>query len=79
MFCQKKKPTTCSSLLDRRTNILSVFTKTRDELIELLEDQHEYAQDLADQIQVLNVEKTCTDIDIKESQSILTKINNFLK
>jgi hypothetical protein len=79
MFCSKKKPTTCSSLLERRTTILSVFTKTRDELIELLEDQHEYAQNLTDQIQALNIEKTCTDIDIKESQSILTKINNFLK
>lgn len=79
MFCTKKKTTTCSSLLDRRTNILSVFTRTRDELIALLEDQHEYSKNLEDQIQVLNVEKTCTDIDIKESQSILTKINNFLK
>lgn len=79
MFCTKKKTTTCSSLLDRRTNILSVFTRTRDELIALLEDQHDYSKNLEDQIQVLHVEKTCTDIDIKESQSILTKINNFLK
>lgn len=79
MFCTKKKPTSCSSLLERRTNILSVFTRTRDQLIELLEEQNAYSQHLDEQIKDLSVEKVCTDVDIKESQSILAKINNFLK
>ena len=79
MFCKKKTPTSCTSLLERREGILSVFTRTRDELVQLIEDQQAYSKNLEDQITALSVEKVCADHDMKESSSILSKINNFLK
>jgi septal ring factor EnvC (AmiA/AmiB activator) len=76
MFC--KKPTNCASLLEKRNNILNVFTKTRNDLTALLAEQQEFSNELSEQIKSLSDEKACADNDINDSKNMLSKINHFL-
>lgn len=69
---------TSESFKKRSEKILGVFTKTKEELFELTQDQAEYRDNLEIQLQKLSLEKLNTEQAIQENKNIIKKIEAFL-
>lgn len=78
-FTRAKQPTTLSSLYAKKENILSVFTKTRDELSQLIEEQEDFKKSLEQQIIYLQLDKEDAEKSISGSKNILSKIKSILE
>jgi hypothetical protein len=79
MFCSKKEVTTLGSLQAKKENILSVFTKTRDDLAQLIEQQEGFKSSIEIQIESLEDDKEFIDKSISSSKSVLSKIKSILE
>ena len=66
------------SFKKRSEKILGVFTKTKQELYKLTEDQSLYKESLEYELKKLSEEKLQTELAIKENQNIIKKIEEFL-
>lgn len=77
MFC-KKKPTSCTTLNEKRQGILQGFLTAKDQLLTLIAEQESYDAELQSQIKDLQAEQACNNQDVKTSKSILSKIENLL-
>jgi hypothetical protein len=71
------KPT-AAKLGQRKTKILGVFTKTQQELVELMEEQTAYNNTLVDKISELEAERKAVERENNSTQKLLKKINEFL-
>jgi hypothetical protein len=78
-FTRQKEVTTLGSLQAKKENILSVFTRTRDELSQLIEQQEGFKASIEQQIINLQLDKDSTDKSISSSKSILSKIKSILE
>ena len=78
-FTRQKEVTTLGSLQAKKENILSVFTRTRDELSQLIEQQESFKASIEQQIINLQLDKDSTDKSISSSKSILSKIKSILE
>lgn len=72
------KTTTAAKLGIKKSRILGVFSKAQEELIELMEEQVTYENELADKISVLEIEKSAVDKEINSTRKLLKKISEFL-
>lgn len=76
-FC--KNSATVASLEKKKSGILSVFLKAKQELSELLDEQKAASEKLHEQIESLSSEMGKNEDSITNTQSLLSKIDNFLK
>ena len=59
--------------------ILGVFTKTKNELINLNSEQQVYINKIDEDLAALKAEREAVDICVKENSNIVKKIEEFLK
>lgn len=67
-----------TSLKKESESILSVFTKTKDKLAELVVKQEQYSKELSDQMLALKAEQDLVNADIADNNSVINKIKNIL-
>lgn len=70
--------TTADSLQKKGDKILGVFTKTREELIILQEQQQNYSKAVDQKISELTAEKEKNEKSIDRTSTVLKKIDEFL-
>ena len=73
------KTQSAESFKKKSNDILGVFTKTKQQLADLVNEQVGYLTSVKDQIKSLEAEKDTVEADIKENQAVITKISDFLK
>lgn len=70
--------TNADSLLRRKSEILGVFTKTKEDLVKLNEDQEIYVSDLERKKLEIQNEQNIVSNSIAENSKIINKIADFL-
>lgn len=72
------KKTSATSLREEGARILSVFTRTKEDLMKLNNKQSEYLGSVDAEISRLSAEKSLVVNSIKENNKIVEKIEEFL-
>jgi RNA polymerase-binding transcription factor DksA len=62
----------------KRSSILDVFTKTKQQLLTLISEQNAYVADKIDERNKINYEIEVTENSVTESEKLLRKIDEFL-
>ena len=62
----------------RKTSIVCVFTKTKNDLNKLITEQRSYIADLIDKKNKIEYEIDTTHSSVVESEKLIEKIDNFL-
>lgn len=71
--------TTAESFRKKSNKILGIFTKTREDLVALNQEQESYRESVVKKIEELEAEKKAVSANIRENSSIINKIDDLLK
>jgi hypothetical protein len=74
-----KKTVSASSLREEGARILSVFTKTKDDLAKLNNKQGEYLAAVDKDLDKLRIERSMVVSSMQENTKVISKIEEFLK